>query len=176
MALFVLGLIAWEALVVVFDIEGFILPRPSVIATTLAAQLHAIVPAALFTLGEALGGYVIGSVLGIVAALATARWGLLRAGLLPFAVAVSGTDHRSGTDHQPVVRDHQPAVEDDGGGGDRLLPGDDQHGHRVGRDRPQRDRVGALRGGPERDLMRKVRSPTRSPTYSAPSRWAPRCR
>ena len=43
----------------------------------------------MFTLGEALGGFVIGSVLGIVAALATARWGLLRAGLLPFAVAVS---------------------------------------------------------------------------------------
>ncbi len=88
-ALFVLGLVAWEAVVVVFDIEGFILPRPSVIATTLAAQLGVIVPAALFTLGEALGGFVIGSVLGIVAALATARWGLLRAGLLPFAVAVS---------------------------------------------------------------------------------------
>ena len=98
MALFVLGLIAWEALVVVFDIEGFILPRPSVIATTLAAQLHAIVPAALFTLGEALGGYVIGSVLGIVAALRTARWGLLRGRVAP--LRGGGERHRSSLWHR----------------------------------------------------------------------------
>ena len=89
--LFVVALIAWETVVAAFNIQGFLLPRPSVIAQTFVAELSVIVPAGLFTLREALGGFVIGSLLGALAALATARWALVHEGMMPFAIAVNST-------------------------------------------------------------------------------------
>lgn len=89
--LFVLTIIAWEAAVVAFRIEGFLLPRPSAIARTFAAELSVIAPAGLFTMREAIGGFVIGSALGVAAALATARWAAINEGLMPFAIAVNST-------------------------------------------------------------------------------------
>ncbi|GIU93273.1 MAG: ABC transporter permease [Acidimicrobiia bacterium] len=89
--LFVAGLAVWEAFVVVFDIQGFLLPRPSVIAGTFLRELPVVVPAGLFTLREAVGGFAMGAVLAVLAALATARWSLVREGILPFAVAANST-------------------------------------------------------------------------------------
>jgi NitT/TauT family transport system permease protein len=89
--LFALALVLWEAAVAVFHIQNFLLPRPSVIALTLADELNVVVPAGLFTLREALGGFVLGCGLALVAALGTARWATLSEGLLPFAVAVNST-------------------------------------------------------------------------------------
>lgn len=88
---FVGGLIAWEALVNVFHIEGFLLPKPSVIAATFADQFSVIWPAGLFTMREAAGGFLLGSLLGVVMALATARWKAVSEGMMPLAIAVNST-------------------------------------------------------------------------------------
>ncbi len=90
-AVFVLALVAWETIVTVFRIEGFLLPRPTVIAVTFVNELSVVVPAGLFTLREAVGGFVIGCTLAVVAALATARWTAASDGVMPFAIAVNST-------------------------------------------------------------------------------------
>jgi len=89
--LFVAGLTVWEAAVVAFDIKGFLLPRPSVIWTTFVREFEVVSSAGLFTLKEAVGGFALGSVLGIISALATARWSMIREGILPFAIAANST-------------------------------------------------------------------------------------
>lgn len=142
----------WEGLVTAFQIEKFLLPRPSVILANFAqvfvfeaegttpsaqpasppatdqlivfvpvdssrdkmesalvnkfaefslfgkqivlvkgANLNPILQAAFFTLREALGGFAIGCALGILVALATARWTLSREALMPFAIAANST-------------------------------------------------------------------------------------
>jgi NitT/TauT family transport system permease protein len=88
---FVSGLVGWEALVNIFHIEGFLLPRPSVIAATFVTQFSVIWPAGLFTMREAMGGFFLGSILGILMALATARWKSVSEGMMPLAIAVNST-------------------------------------------------------------------------------------
>jgi NitT/TauT family transport system permease protein len=88
---FVGGLVLWELVVAVFQIEGFLLPRPSVIAAKFIEELPIIVPAGLFTLREAGGGFLIGSALAVLVALATARWTIISEGFMPFAIAVNAT-------------------------------------------------------------------------------------
>jgi NitT/TauT family transport system permease protein len=90
-ALFVLGLAAWEAVVAAFQIQNFLLPRPSVIAAAFQRELPVVLPAGLYTLREAAGGFVLGSLLGLLVALATARWTVVSEGLMPFAIAVNST-------------------------------------------------------------------------------------
>ena len=72
--IFVLVLVLWEGAVSVFNIQNFLLPRPSLIATTFAEQFSVVLPAGFFTLRESVGGFVLGSALGLLVALATARW------------------------------------------------------------------------------------------------------
>ena len=91
LVVFVLFLVLWESVVAVFHIEGFLLPRPSLIAATFVREFPVIFPAGLFTLREAGGGFLIGCTLGIVVALATARWTIISEGFMPFAIAVNAT-------------------------------------------------------------------------------------
>jgi NitT/TauT family transport system permease protein len=88
---FILGLVLWEVVVIVFHIEGFLLPRPSDIATTFLTELSVIFPAGLFTMREAIGGFFLGSLLGVAIALATARWTVVSEGMMPLAVAINST-------------------------------------------------------------------------------------
>lgn len=88
---FILGLVLWEAVVIVFKIEGFLLPKPSVIALTFYNEFNVIFFAGLFTMREAAGGFLLGSLLGIIIALATARWTAVSEGLMPLAVAINST-------------------------------------------------------------------------------------
>jgi len=88
---FVLALVLWEAVVNIFHIEGFLLPKPSVIAATFIAESSVVFPAGLFTMREAVGGFVLGSLLGIAIALGTARWAAVAEGMMPFAIAVNST-------------------------------------------------------------------------------------
>ena len=141
--------IMWEALVIAFDIQQFLLPKPSAIignlvqivvldgstsATDAAEEVSmrnrflVVLPAGLspdrqaaleaarllefpiggrsiwvlrgsnitpilaaswFTLKEALGGMAMGTLAGIVVALATTRWTASREALLPFAIAAN---------------------------------------------------------------------------------------
>lgn len=89
--IFIGGILLWELVVVVFDIQGFLLPRPSSIASTFIDEFSVVVPAGWFTMKEAMGGFVIGASAGILIALTTARWTVVKDGLMPFAIAVNAT-------------------------------------------------------------------------------------
>jgi NitT/TauT family transport system permease protein len=87
----VLGL--WELLVFALDIRAFILPAPSAIVTALVDSWGAgrwlIGPAFANTFVQAIGGLVVGTVVGVAAAFLTARWTTARDSILPIAVALN---------------------------------------------------------------------------------------
>ena len=86
---FILVLAFWEGLVRVFDVQAFILPRPSAIIAAFVESWSTIWPFAINTLIEAVGGFVIGTIAAIGLAFVATRWVTLGEGLLPFAVAAS---------------------------------------------------------------------------------------
>jgi NitT/TauT family transport system permease protein len=92
-AVFVGGLVLWEVLVGLSNLQAFIFPKPSAILAALQANWgggrFALAPSAQATLIEALGGLAIGTLAGVVVAFATARWVSARAALLPLAVAAN---------------------------------------------------------------------------------------
>jgi NitT/TauT family transport system permease protein len=89
--IFLGGILLWELVVRVFGIKGFLLPKPSRIASVFVDEFSVVVPAGWFTMREAMGGFVIGAVSGVAIALTTARWTVIKDGLMPFAVAVNAT-------------------------------------------------------------------------------------
>lgn len=85
---FAAGIAAWEW--VFSPLAGkFLLPRPSVIATTFWDSRHVLVGSGWYTFKEALGGFVIGSGLAIVVAIALARWKRVGEGVMPYAIAAN---------------------------------------------------------------------------------------
>ncbi|NDJ60820.1 MAG: ABC transporter permease, partial [Chloroflexi bacterium] len=95
-AVAVLGI--WELLVIVFQIEQFLLPRPTAILGEFAGEVallfdpesgSLLFESGLATLGEAVGGFLIGSAAGILIALVTARWTIVSEALMPFAIAAN---------------------------------------------------------------------------------------
>jgi NitT/TauT family transport system permease protein len=83
------GLIVWELVVHAFNIQGFLLPAPSLIVQTFAENSTALIDRGWYTFQEALGGYVLGCGLGILFGLITARFKTLNAALMPFAIAIN---------------------------------------------------------------------------------------
>jgi len=84
------GVIAlWEGLIRALDVQAFLLPKPSAIATTFWDTRHELWTAGWFTFQEALGGFLLGSGLAILVALVLARWRILGTALLPFAIAAN---------------------------------------------------------------------------------------
>jgi NitT/TauT family transport system permease protein len=90
-ALFVLALAVWEALVRGTGTESFVLPAPSAITGAMVAEWPTLWTAATGTLLGALGGLLVGAVAAAVVALVSVRSVAFRAGALPFAVAASST-------------------------------------------------------------------------------------
>lgn len=88
-AVFVFTIVLWELVVIAFDIQKFLLPRPSVIVATFVENFDRLVHIGWFTTKEALGGFFIGCTFGILVALATARWTTASESLLPFAIAAN---------------------------------------------------------------------------------------
>ena len=86
---FVLVIVVWETLTTVFNVQAFVLPRPSVIVERFFATAGVIWGAGWNTLIEAVGGLVAGIALGVIVALATVRWVRVREGLMPFAIAAN---------------------------------------------------------------------------------------
>lgn len=91
LGIFVAGLALWEAVVRVFDIQGFLLPKPSRIIEVFAAEFTTVVAAGWFTMRKALLGFAVGAALGMATALVTSRWPLVRDGMMPFAIAINST-------------------------------------------------------------------------------------
>ncbi len=88
-AVFVLTILLWEGLVRALDVQRFLLPAPSAILETLWEQRELLWNAGLYTFTEALGGFVIGSTLGVLSALVLARFRGLGRALMPLAIAAN---------------------------------------------------------------------------------------
>lgn len=90
---FVAVIVLWELLVRITGARAFILPAPSAIATALVDNWGAgrwpLFEAARTTLLEAVGGLVIGTVVGVIVAFAVGRWANARDAVLPFAIAAN---------------------------------------------------------------------------------------
>jgi NitT/TauT family transport system permease protein len=92
-------LLVWELVVRLFNIQQFLLPRPSAIWAELqheftlafdaAGGRSLLVESTLATLWEAVGGFVIGCGAGIVVALITARWTIINQAMMPLAIAAN---------------------------------------------------------------------------------------
>ena len=85
----VLGIGLWEALVVGLEVERFLLPPPSDIATTFWDDRDRLWSAGWYTFKEALGGFAIGCSAAILLAIAVGRWRGLRGALMPYAIAAN---------------------------------------------------------------------------------------
>jgi len=87
-------LVVWELAVRVFNIQQFLLPRPSAILEALIGELRQgresiLVEAASATLYSAVGGFALGCGAGVLVALITARWTVISEALMPFAIAAN---------------------------------------------------------------------------------------
>jgi NitT/TauT family transport system permease protein len=88
-AVFVLGILAWEGLVRALDVQRFLLPAPSAILDTLWERRDELRAAGIYTFSEALGGFVVGCTLAVLAAIVLARFRGLGRALMPFAIAAN---------------------------------------------------------------------------------------
>ena len=88
-AVLVLGILLWEGRVRALDVQRFLLPAPSAILDTLWEERDLLWSAGIYTFSEALGGWVIGSTLGIISAIVLARFRGLGRALMPFAIAAN---------------------------------------------------------------------------------------
>ncbi len=88
-AVFGLGLVAWQWLTVAAGIDTFLLPRFSKVAATFWNERDALWSAGWFTFKEALGGFAIGCSLAFATALLLARWRGLGRAVMPYAVAAN---------------------------------------------------------------------------------------
>ena len=89
LAVFVLGIVLWQGLVVAFDVQDFLLPKPTEIAQTFWHERSSLWHAGIYTFKEALGGFALGSSLGILSALLFANFRWLGTAFMPFAVAAN---------------------------------------------------------------------------------------
>jgi NitT/TauT family transport system permease protein len=79
----------WEGLIRAFDVQEFLLPKPSAIATTFWNTRSDLWSAGWYTFQEALWGFVLGSGFAILVALGLARWRTLGAAFMPYAIAAN---------------------------------------------------------------------------------------
>lgn len=86
---FLLVLALWEGGTRLFNVETFVLARPSLILERFFATTDVIWPAGFKTLIEAVVGLVAGTFLGVAVAFSTIRWAPVREGLMPFAIAAN---------------------------------------------------------------------------------------
>ena len=80
---------AWEGAIAAFHIQQFLLPKPTDIVKACWEQRHVLWPAGWYTFKEALGGFAVGSALGVVAATLVSRFKMLGTALMPIAIAAN---------------------------------------------------------------------------------------
>jgi NitT/TauT family transport system permease protein len=89
LVVFVAAIALWEGVIAWFHIQQFLLPKPSDIVRSFWDDRHTLWPAGWTTFKEALGGFAIGSALGIVVATAIGRFKALGTALMPVAIAAN---------------------------------------------------------------------------------------
>ncbi len=87
-------LLAWELLVIAFNIQQFLLPKPSAIWAELWSEIQIGAGSLLFeasrdTFYEAVGGLALDCGAGILVAMVTARWTIISEAAMPFAIAAN---------------------------------------------------------------------------------------
>lgn len=82
-------LVGWQAAIEVFDIQRFLLPKPTAIASRFWDERSTLWAAGWFTFQEALWGFVAGCSAAIVAALLLARFRPLGTALMPYFIAAN---------------------------------------------------------------------------------------
>jgi NitT/TauT family transport system permease protein len=90
-------LVLWEGAVNLFNIQQFLLPRPSVIIGEWLGEARLFLTgggsilfeAAGASLYSAVGGFVLGCGAGVLVALITARWTIISDAMMPFAIAAN---------------------------------------------------------------------------------------
>jgi NitT/TauT family transport system permease protein len=90
-ALFVFAAVIalWWGSIVIFDIQKFLLPRPSAIVSSFWNDRHTLWPAGWYTFKEALGGFAIGSLAGMFVATVIGRFRVVGTALMPIAIAAN---------------------------------------------------------------------------------------
>jgi NitT/TauT family transport system permease protein len=89
LAVFVLAIAAWQLSIQIFGIERFLLPKPGAIVSRFWDARDELWRAGWFTFKEALGGFVMGSAIGILFALFLARFRRVGDALMPIAIAAN---------------------------------------------------------------------------------------
>ncbi len=89
LVVFVVVIGLWEGLVRALHVQQFLLPKPSTIVSVFWTQRHSLWPAGWYTFKEALGGFAIGSSLGILAATAVGRFQTAGKALMPIFIAAN---------------------------------------------------------------------------------------
>ena len=89
LVVFVLVVGLWEGLVRALHVQQFLLPKPSTIVRVCWTQRHQLWPAGWYTFKEALGGFAIGSALGVVAASIVGHFERAGKALMPLFVAAN---------------------------------------------------------------------------------------
>ncbi|MHB8650563.1 MAG: ABC transporter permease [Gaiellaceae bacterium] len=80
---------AWEGGIALFHVQQFLLPRPSDIVKSFWTERHTLWPAGWYTFKEALGGFAIGSTLGVLAATFVGRFKAAGTPFMPIAIAAN---------------------------------------------------------------------------------------
>jgi NitT/TauT family transport system permease protein len=88
-AVLVLVLALWQGAIAAFDIQQFLLPKPTAIASSFWNDRHTLWPAGWYTVKEALGGFAIGSGLGMLVATIVGRFRTVGTALMPIAIAAN---------------------------------------------------------------------------------------
>lgn len=83
------GIAVWQLSIEIFNIQRFLLPKPWAIVHACWTQRRELWSAGWLTLKEALGGFAIGSALGIAFAVVLARFRRLGDALMPIAIAAN---------------------------------------------------------------------------------------
>src|SRR3954469_25764512 len=86
---FFAGVLLWQLAIEAFDIQKFLLPKPWAIVSAFWTQRSTLWSAGWLTLKEALGGFAIGSALGILFAMMLARFRRISNALMPIAIAAN---------------------------------------------------------------------------------------
>ena len=89
LVVFVAVIGAWQGAIAVFHIQQFLLPKPSDIIKAFWTERHTLWPAGWYTFKEALGGFAIGSALGVVFATVVARFRSVGTAIMPIAIAAN---------------------------------------------------------------------------------------
>ena len=89
LVVFVLVVGLWEGLVRALHVQQFLLPKPSTIVSVCWTQRHSLWPAGWYTFKEALGGFAIGSGLGMLAATIIGRFRTVGTAFMPIAIAAN---------------------------------------------------------------------------------------